>query len=206
MLNSALSTRPAAPPQMPDFQNMVTGIQREDPNAMSDLYSLMQKGIKFMVQQRMCGREQHVEDRVHEVYLITVRAIREGKVREPDHLAGFVRTVAVRQVCDEIRRAGVDRRRSVPADSEMPVASTQRTPEEIAIENERHDRMRRTLQSLKPRDREILRRFYLDGQEQEQICEEMSLTETQFRLLKSRAKARFAELGKRSMERPRAAS
>ena len=35
---------------------------------------------------------------------------------------------------------------------------------------------------------------------QEEICEEMMLTETQFRLLKSRAKARFGELGKRKLQ------
>jgi len=55
------------------------------------------------------------------------------------------------------------------------------------------------LRSLPDRDREILTRFYLDEQTQEQICEDMNLTETQFRLLKSRAKARFGELGKRKL-------
>ena len=47
------------------------------------------------------------------------------------------------------------------------------------------------------RDREILHRFYVQEQSQEQICQEMSLSYNQFRLLKSRAKARFGELGKR---------
>ena len=37
-----------------------------------------------------------------------------------------------------------------------------------------------------------------DGrQTPEQICSEMDLTETQFRLIKSRAKARYGELGQR---------
>ncbi len=51
------------------------------------------------------------------------------------------------------------------------------------------------------RDREILTRFYLMEQSQQQICDQMCLTETQFRLLKSRAKARFGELGKRRLAR-----
>jgi RNA polymerase sigma factor (sigma-70 family) len=158
-----------------------------------------------MVQQRMSGREQSVEDRVHEVYVITVRAIREGKVREPEHLAGFVRTVAVRQVCDEIRRAGLDRRRCVATDDDAPLPSQAKNPEDLAIENERRERMARTLRSLRPRDREILRRFYLECQTPAFICEEMGLTETQFRLMKSRAKARLTELGRRSIERTKTA-
>jgi RNA polymerase sigma-70 factor, ECF subfamily len=42
-------------------------------------------------------------------------------------------------------------------------------------------------------------RFYLNEEPQEQICREMALTETQFRLLKSRAKARFGEIGKKKL-------
>ena len=53
------------------------------------------------------------------------------------------------------------------------------------------------LNSIGKRDREVLIRFYLDEQTPDQICQAMKLTETQFRLIKSRAKARFGELGKR---------
>ena len=51
------------------------------------------------------------------------------------------------------------------------------------------------------RDRDILTRFYLYEQSQETISREMKLTSTQFRLLKSRAKTRFAELGKKKLEK-----
>ena len=54
---------------------------------------------------------------------------------------------------------------------------------------------------LSARDREILTRFYLQEQTQEEICKEMILSDTQFRLLKSRAKARFAEMGRRKLGR-----
>jgi Sigma-70, region 4 len=60
--------------------------------------------------------------------------------------------------------------------------------------------MQAILRSLSERDREILTRFYLHEQSQEHICQEMSLSETQFRLLKSRAKARFGEMGKRKLQ------
>jgi RNA polymerase sigma-70 factor, ECF subfamily len=56
------------------------------------------------------------------------------------------------------------------------------------------------LDRMTERDREILTRFYLYEQSQEQICEEMELSETQFRLLKSRAKARFGEIGKKKLQ------
>jgi hypothetical protein len=40
----------------------------------------------------------------------------------------------------------------------------------------------------------------LNEQTQEQICEDMDLSETQFRLLKSRAKARFGDLGRKKLQ------
>ena len=59
--------------------------------------------------------------------------------------------------------------------------------------------MHTSLQVLSQRNRDILERFYLEEQRPEQICEEMDLTETQFRLLKSRAKSKFGEIGRRQL-------
>jgi hypothetical protein len=50
------------------------------------------------------------------------------------------------------------------------------------------------LRQLRERDREILLRFYVHGEQAEQIRREMQLTETQFRLIKSRAKLKFEQL------------
>ena len=74
-------------------------------------------------------------------------------------------------------------------------------PERRAVDNERADVVRRVLKGVSRRDREVLRRFYVEEQSQEQICEEMQLTYNQFRLLKSRAKARFSEMGRRVAQR-----
>ena len=62
---------------------------------------------------------------------------------------------------------------------------------------QRADIARKVLSSVSRRDREILNRFYVQEQTQEQICADMGLSYNQFRLLKSRAKARFGEIGKR---------
>jgi RNA polymerase sigma-70 factor (ECF subfamily) len=87
----------------------------------------------------------------------------------------------------------------VDLDSSVRVADPRENPEESAIFRERAELIQRVLGELTERDREILTRFYLNEQSQDQICTEMSLTETQFRLLKSRAKARFGELGKKKL-------
>jgi RNA polymerase sigma factor (sigma-70 family) len=92
-----------------------------------------------------------------------------------------------------------NRREQVELDSTVRVADTRENPEESAIFRQRAELIQRVLGELPERDREILTRFYLHEQSQDQICEDMSLTETQFRLLKSRAKARFGDLGKKKL-------
>jgi RNA polymerase sigma-70 factor (ECF subfamily) len=114
---------------------------------------------------------------------------------------GFVRTVVRRQVAAHIDQAVHNRRQQVGLESGTTVIDMNRDPEETAICQQHEQIAKRVLSSISKRDREILTRFYLLEQSQQQICDQMSLTETQFRLLKSRAKARFGELGKRRLAR-----
>ena len=112
---------------------------------------------------------------------------------------GFVRTIVRRQVAAHIDKAVQSRREQMDLDASSRVADPHGNPEETAIFHQRGDLIRRVLGELSSRDREILTRFYLDEETQEEICSEMTLTETQFRLLKSRAKSRFGELGKKRL-------
>ena len=73
------------------------------------------------------------------------------------------------------------------------------TPEETLAEREREQIMKQLLGSLTVKEQEILTRFYLNEQTKEQICREMSLTDSQFRLTKSRAKQRLSRMGHQHM-------
>jgi hypothetical protein len=65
------------------------------------------------------------------------------------------------------------------------------TLEEAAL----HKKVQQALATLSKREREVLTRFYLQEQSPDRICSEMALSQHEFRLLKSRAKARFWSLG-----------
>jgi hypothetical protein len=57
--------------------------------------------------------------------------------------------------------------------------------------------MRKVLNSISLRDREILNRLYVREQSQEQICAELGLSQEQFRLARSKAKSRLTEVGRK---------
>jgi len=106
-------------------------------------------------------------------------------------------------VAAQIDRTVQSRRDRAEFDATAGVSDYRNTPEEAAIQRQHEEVAEIVLRSISGRDREILTRFYLLEQTQEEICVEMKLSDTQFRLLKSRAKARFGELGRKKLARRR---
>jgi RNA polymerase sigma factor (sigma-70 family) len=181
------------------WPELVESIQRGERGGMEELYRVFSRGVRFYLCRQL--GPQDLDDRVHDTFLIVVQAISNGELREPERLMGFVRTVVRRQVAAQIDRSVQSRREQAELDSSAAVSDQRETPEEAAILRQHERVAENVLRSVSGRDREILTRFYLMEQTQQEICDEMSLSETQFRLLKSRAKARFGELGKKTLSR-----
>jgi RNA polymerase sigma-70 factor, ECF subfamily len=181
-----------------DWSQLVQRIRGGDETGMEDLYRIFARGIRFYLCRQLGPQE--LDDKIHDTFLIVVQAIRRGEIREPERLMGFVRTVVRRQVAAHIDHMVHNRREQINLDVSVRVADRRRNPEQSAAFRQKTQFMLDILKQLAERDRAILTRFYLHEQSQEQICEEMNLTETQFRLLKSRAKARFGDLGKKQLQ------
>jgi len=176
---------------------LVEGIRSCDSAAVEELYRVFGRGIRYFLCRHL--GVQDLDDRVHDTFLMVVRSIQNGGLREPERLMGFVRTIVRRQIAAYIEETVQARREQAELDYGGRVADHRDDPEERLLREQRIQLMLEVLRSISPRDREILTRFYLYEQTPEQICEEMGLTETQFRLLKSRAKARFAEAGRKRL-------
>jgi RNA polymerase sigma-70 factor (ECF subfamily) len=179
------------------FIELVERIRSGESDGMAELYAIFAKGVRFYLCRQLGAQE--LDDKIHDTYLTVVQAIRRGEVREPERLMGFVRTVVRRHVAAHIEKMVNIRRDHAELESSLRVVDPRENPEENAMLRQRMELIQKVLGELSDRDREVLTRFYLYEQSQEQICTEMGLTETQFRLLKSRAKARFGELGKKKL-------
>ena len=185
----------------PDVENcwpdLVRRVRAGDSCAMEELYHLFSTGIRFYLCRQL--GPQDLDDKVHDIFLIITQSIQRGDLREPERLMGYVRTIVRRQVAAYIEIAVNARRNHSDADFSLTLSDQHPNPERRLIAAEATAVALSLLKSLHKRDREVLIRFYLKEQNPEQICHEMKLSETQFRLIKSRAKARFGELGKRRM-------
>jgi RNA polymerase sigma factor (sigma-70 family) len=194
--------RAAGENSVEDWANVVERIQGGEQSAIEELYRVFSRGIRYYLCRQL--GPQDLDDRVHDCFLVVIQAIKKGDLREPGRLMGFVRTIVRRQIAGYIEGIVEVRKKQVDIEFGNVIPDEKLNPENSAIYKQRESLAASVLKTISKRDREILTRFYLHEQSQDQICKEMSLTETQFRLLKSRAKAKFGELGKRKLERKQA--
>jgi RNA polymerase sigma factor (sigma-70 family) len=188
---TAVTTPPAS-----DWVQLVSRIRDGEAAAMAELYAIFARGIRYFLLRNLGPTD--LDDKVHDCFVIVTQAIQNGDLREPERLMGYVRTVVKRQIAASIDVAVHQRHSRVDfEESLLSISDWRENPERKVIAKERAEIARKVLASVSQRDREILNRFYVLEQSQEEICTAMGLTYNQFRLLKSRAKARFGELGKR---------
>lgn len=150
-------------------------IESDNACAFDTLYATYSRGLRYLFSRRL-GNEDH-EASIRQVLLKTCRAIRDSEIRDPEQLPSFVRSSVNR----EIARITVIRR-----DSEH--MRTRETPTRVRAQA---DLIGTALRASSARDREMLLRFYVRHEDLDAICRDMQITETQFRLCKSRMNAEF---------------
>ena len=185
-----------------DWAAVVQQIVAGDQKGIETLHATFSRGLRYFLSRKLGGHE--YEDTVQDTLVAVIAAVRRGQIREPERLPGFVRTIATRNAFLVIGKR-VRSRQEVELDAgvNLYVPDTKHNPEKQAMIREHAELMRKALEMLPRRQREVLERFYLREQAPEQICSEMHLTETQFRLLKSRAKAHFGDVGKEQLSKRR---
>lgn len=182
----------------PVWEQLAIRVQRGDAGAMQELYEIFSKGIRFMIFRHLGAED--LDDKVHDVFLTITQCIRNGELRDPTRLLGYIHTIVRRYIAGYIDRAVDLRRNRVEyIDFEESVCDARPDPEIEAMERQNVALAMRVLRGIPRRDREVLTRFYFKEEPAEQICHALHLTGTQFRLIKSRAKRRFGELGRRCL-------
>ncbi len=190
--NASTAVPSAARPEAPGrFAELVERVRHGHPSGLEELYTLAKNFTFFLM--RQLG-DQDLLDKVHDIFVTVAQAIRTGKLRDPERLIPFLTTVTRFYTYDQIERRTFQRKRSVPLDGLNP-PDRRTNLESSTYSRQRRLIAREILDSMPLRDKDLLARFYIEEQSKEQICEEMHLTPTQFRLQKSKAKATFAKIG-----------
>ena len=164
-----------------------------DADAEEDLVRRYKDGIAIIIG-RIVHNQSATEDLSQDTFRITLEKIRDGDVREPERLSGFISSVARNVAIEYVRRM-----RRLMNQEEIGNAEQIRDPQPDQLEQlwrkERAAIVRQVIGELKvERDREVLLRYYIAEEDKDRICADLGLTSLQFNSVISRALKRFKEL------------
>jgi RNA polymerase sigma-70 factor (ECF subfamily) len=182
--------------------DLVEMIQRGHPAGLEQLYTMAGNFTFFLM--RQLGTDELL-DKVHDVFVSAATAITAGKLRDSGRLTPFLTTLTRFYTYGQIDRRVVRRKYSAALEH-TNIPDRRINLEHNVYRQQKRRIVREILGTMPKRDRDVLERFYVHEQTKEQICREMNLTPTQFRLLKSKAKGTFAKLGQRRLQAPQAAA
>jgi hypothetical protein len=82
------------PVQAVDWIELAAQIQAGDETGPVCLYLIFSRGLRYFLLRHV--GEQDCDDRMHEILVIVLGAVRSDRLREPQHIMSFVWTVARR--------------------------------------------------------------------------------------------------------------
>jgi RNA polymerase sigma-70 factor, ECF subfamily len=168
---------------VPDDQaGLADRIRLGDRGAENALAAAFHDRVRLMALARTRDRELAL-DIAQETMADVLVALREGRLREQEKLAGFVYGTARNRISDHYRTLG-RRPREEPLEDEHPGGDASNDPLEQA---ERNAQVRGALGTLPAMDRRILLMTLVDGLKPGAIARRLSLSDEVVRARKSRA-------------------
>ncbi len=148
-------------------------------------------GLVSLVYRRTRNREL-ASDLVNEAIAIALEHAKAGRLTQPERIGGYVFRVSMNLLRNQSRN--FDNREDMRSSTEVMELLSACDSDGIEAAQVQKTTLR-VLKSLpSARDREVIKRFYLDEEDKQAICKELGLTALQFTQVMSRARQRMRTL------------
>ena len=133
-----------------------------------------------------------VEDLSQETFIRVIAALRkEGGVRQPERFGAFVNSICNYVLQEDYRSSA----KNHPIEEEhMEIPDKVLDLEGMLVTKQSSEQVRRILEGLPKRDRELLRALFLEEKEKDSVCQEFGVDREYLRVLVHRAKDKFKVL------------
>lgn len=173
--------------------DLVARIAGGDAAAETQLWNRYSRGLLFLLRRRT-GNPDLADDLRQETFRIALEKLRAGGLEDPRRLAAYLRGIAVNLATGDWRKRA-RQKTTTDSDAVAAVPDGNSGPMDEASRQQIAGVVARLLEELGvSRDREILRRFYVDEADKEQICGELDISPAHFNRVLFRAKQRFRKL------------
>lgn len=172
---------------MSDLVHLCERIRQRDQAAESELYELLKAAFcKYFLAKRPSDADDLLQETAHK----TLLAIQTDSLEHPDHVLAYAWCAARTAVMSAFRYDSAGMRAKSKTVS-IEVASRARAPQpdqfDQLVEKERFTEVFRRMQRLSLRDREVVRRFYFEGQTDEEIVRALQLNPNTIKTIRRRA-------------------
>ncbi len=171
-------------------RSLISRIAAGDRRAEAEFVRQFERGVRVLVRRHCRPADPVVDDLVQDVLSGVLERLRAGAIHDPAALPAYVQSTVVYATSAEYRR-----RRPMQSQSEIEQLADPENPGS-RLDAAQLARMLRDLlaEMPVPRDREILRRFYLEDEDKDSVCRALAIDPGHFHRVMFRARERFRTL------------
>ncbi|MFT7244709.1 MAG: RNA polymerase sigma factor (sigma-70 family) [Candidatus Azotimanducaceae bacterium] len=171
-------------------RQLAAAIQAGNPQAEEEFCG-QYRDVAIAALRPLTGDAALIEDIAHDALLIVLLRLRGNGIRHPERLHSYVKQTAKFALISWYRRK--DNQAREPID-DLELAADQVKLEDGLIREQSGDIVRTLIKDMKaPRDRQILARSYIIGEEKAALCDTFNLPRAHFDRVISRARLRLRE-------------
>ena len=166
-------------------------LRQGDPVTEQHFVAYFEQLLRIKLRSRMLASDK-VEDLRQETFIRVIAAVRrDGGVRQPERFGAFVNSICKNVLLEYYRSAAKDQPME---DAHMDIPDKVLDLEGMLVTKQSAEQVRRILDAMPKRDRDLLRAIFLDDKEKDTVCREFGVDREYLRVLVYRAKDKFKAL------------
>ena len=168
----------------------VERLREGDPSTEQHFVAYFEQLLHIKLRSRMLTPDK-VEDLRQETFIRVIAVLRKDGVRQPERFGAFVNSICNNVLLEHYRSSA---KNQPLEDAHMDIPDKVLDLDGMLVTKESAERVRRILDGLPKRDRELLRAIFLEEKEKDTVCQEFGVDREYLRVLVHRAKDKFKAL------------
>src|SRR3989440_8203559 len=172
-------------------QAYVERLREGDPSTEQHFVAYFEQLLRIKLRSRRIPPDK-VEDLRQETFIRVIAAVRkDGGVRQPERFGAFVNSICNNVLLEYYRSCA----KSQPMeDAHMDIPDKILDLDGMLVSKQSAEQVRRALDGMPKRDRDLLRGIFLEEKEKDSVCQELGVDREYLRVLVHRAKDKFEAL------------